>query len=104
MSFSYVVNVYIYDVYMYTYAYFLRSHLITQSQVDVNASQNSLTGGVLACKGTEDEFGQIVMEPGDEAITLVVVEGGPKAIARFKFYSSQREGEGDFFLYSIDDD
>jgi U4/U6 small nuclear ribonucleoprotein PRP3 len=53
-----------------------------QFKVDVNASQNSLTGGVLTCKGIEDEFGGIVLEPGDEALTLVVVEGGPKAIAR----------------------
>ena len=46
-----------------------------QFKVDMNAQQNNLTGGVLMCKG---EGGS-----GDQAVSLVVVEGGPKAIKRY---------------------
>ena len=46
-----------------------------QFKVDMNAQQNNLTGGVLTCKG---EGGS-----GDKPVSLVVVEGGPKAIKRY---------------------
>jgi len=42
----------------------------------MNASQNALTGGVLICKGTEDDQGQMTsLDNTDHALSLVVVEG-----------------------------
>uniref|UniRef100_A0A7S2RZ89 Uncharacterized protein n=1 Tax=Rhizochromulina marina TaxID=1034831 RepID=A0A7S2RZ89_9STRA len=46
-----------------------------QFKVDMNAQQNSLTGGVLTCKGDVIQ--------GEPNLSLVVVEGGPKAIKRY---------------------
>jgi len=71
-----------------------------QFKVDMNALQNSLTGGVLICKGTEDDAtGEVVMGgQGHNAMSLVVVEGGPKAVARYVKLMTRRikwDGEGD---------
>ena len=48
-------------------------------KVDVNAQQNHLTGGVLVCK-----------DPAARGCNLVVVEGGVKAVTRFKKLMTQR--------------
>ena len=50
----------------------------------MNALQSQLTGGALLCKGTEDNDGVMVLDEGEQRkgmMSLVVVEGGPKAVS-----------------------
>lgn len=78
------------------------SHPYHRAKVDLNAQQNSITGGVLECERPTIAGGG----GGDEPVVLVVAEGGEKAIKRYTrlmvvrmrwkgedFYEEEEEGE-----------
>lgn len=108
------------------------SHPRHQFKVDMNALQNGLTGGVLTCKGGEEDPlnpGQLLLtsslsgltpfDSNDEGllgnrscVSVVVVEGGPKAVARYTKLMCRRmqwaggtdEGGGSSSSEDVDED
>ncbi|KAL3775212.1 hypothetical protein ACHAWO_007884, partial [Cyclotella atomus] len=85
------------------------SHPYHRAKVDLNAQQNSITGGVLEC----DQPGRSE----DDKIVLVVAEGGEKAIKRYirlmtvrmkwrgeDFYEEDDEEEEEKLMVGDDDD
>jgi U4/U6 small nuclear ribonucleoprotein PRP3 len=71
------------------------SHRYHRTKVDLNAQQNSITGGVLECENPE--------------LALVIAEGGPKAMKRYIRLMTVRmkwkgENSGDNDIASDDDE
>jgi len=84
------------------------SHPYHRTKVDLNAQQNSITGGVLECAsigyyggGGGDDSGN----DGSRSMALVVAEGGEKAVKRYvRLMTVRMRWKGEDFYEDDDDD
>ncbi|KAL7428670.1 hypothetical protein ACHAXH_002097 [Discostella pseudostelligera] len=80
------------------------SHPYHRTKVDLNAQQNSITGGVLECASIGyggDDSGN----DGSHSMALVVAEGGEKAVKRYvRLMTMRMRWKGEDFYEDDDDD